>query len=96
MAAALQADIPVLEYSPKKVKQSVTGNGNATKEQVWKTIQQILKISETPEYLDATDALAVALCHHYQSKFLSGTKVAGSSWESFIKANPTRIKIKKN
>jgi len=95
MAAAMQANIPVEEYSPKKVKQSVTGNGSASKEQVWQTVQQILKFKEQPKYLDATDALAVALCHHYQSQFrVSGAK-GGSSWDKFIKENPGRVKIKK-
>ncbi len=95
MAAAMQANIPVMEYSPKKVKQSVTGNGNASKEQVAHTVQQILKMKEQPKYLDATDALAVALCHHYQSQFtVSGAK-GGSSWDQFIKDNPSRVKIKK-
>src|SRR5687768_16735053 len=66
IAAAMQAQLAVTEYSPKKVKQSITGNGNADKEQVWKMLQQVLKIKDQPKYFDATDALAVALCHYYQ------------------------------
>ena len=65
IAAAMQAGLPVTEYSPKKVKQSITGNGNATKEQVFKMLQRIIQLEELPHFLDATDALAVALCHHY-------------------------------
>jgi crossover junction endodeoxyribonuclease RuvC len=95
MAAAMQANIPVVEYSPKKVKQSVTGNGNASKDQVWRTVQQILKFKEQPKYLDATDALAVALCHHFQSQFSVAGAKSGSSWDKFITDNPDRVKIKK-
>jgi crossover junction endodeoxyribonuclease RuvC len=96
IAAAMHAGILVTEYSPKKVKQSITGNGNADKDQVWKMLQRILNIEEKPQYFDATDALAVALCHHYQSS--SPTYVEGKkakSWEDFIAKNPQRIsKIK--
>jgi len=93
MAAAIQADVPVIEYSPKKVKQSVTGNGNASKEQVQRTVQQILKFTDPSKYLDATDAVAVALCHHYQSGIR--IKSSGSSdWSTFIKENKHRIKKK--
>ncbi len=68
IAAAMQSGIPVTEYSPKKVKQSITGNGNADKEQVWKMLQRILQLEATDiKYMDASDALAVALCHHYQT-----------------------------
>ncbi|MEJ2005068.1 MAG: crossover junction endodeoxyribonuclease RuvC [Cyclobacteriaceae bacterium] len=89
MAAALRNDIPITEYAPKKVKQSVTGNGNASKEQVAEMIKTLLNFSEQPRLLDATDALAVALCHHFQF----GSRQNGSkSWKSFIKENPDRIK----
>lgn len=92
IAAAMQADIGVTEYSPKKVKQSITGNGNADKEQVWKMLQQILQIDEKPQYFDATDALAVALCHHYQTSGITGKKVKGlKGWEDFIAKNPGRV-----
>lgn len=96
MAATMQSKTPMQEYSPKKVKQSVTGNGNATKEQLWSTIQKILKFNETPQYLDASDAVAVALCHHFQSKFPIANSKSGKGWDAFIKENPDRIKIKKN
>lgn len=91
IASAMQHGLSACEYSPKKVKQSITGNGNATKEQVWKMLQQILKFEERPEYLDATDAVAVALCHHYQSSGMGGLKM-DSSWEIFLKNNAHRIK----
>ena len=95
IAAAMQAGIQVTEYSPKKVKQSITGNGNADKDQVWKMLQQVLKIEVKPQYFDATDALAVALCHHYQGGFLNVNKEKGlSGWSDFINKNPDRIKKK--
>lgn len=89
MSAALSREIPIVEYAPKKVKQSVTGNGNASKEQVAKMLMQVFQIKEIPKLLDATDALAVALCHHFQQGSL---KPKSKSWEGFLKANPNRIK----
>lgn len=89
MAAALSKEIPITEYAPKKVKQSVTGNGNASKEQVAQMLKSILKFDVVPKLLDATDALAVALCHHYNSN--SAAK-KNKSWKSFITDNPGRIK----
>lgn len=92
IAAAMQAGLAVTEYPPKKVKQSITGNGNASKEQVWKMLQQTLTLEEKPQYFDASDALAVALCHHYQSSSVLGKlpkKLKG--WQEFINKNPGRI-----
>ncbi len=90
MAPALQAGIPVFEYSPRSVKQSITGNGNASKEQVATLVQTILKIKETSKYLDATDGLAVALCHFYQdARPASGG--GPSSWQEFLRKNPGRV-----
>ena len=89
MAAALHRQIPIVEYAPKKVKQSVTGNGNASKEQVAKMLMSLLGIKELPKLLDATDALAVALCHHYQNGETSTKK---KSWEAFVTENPKRLK----
>lgn len=89
MAAALSRDIPITEYAPKKVKQSVTGNGNASKEQVAAMLQSILKLKEIPKLLDATDALAVALCHHYQG---GKPQTASKSWKAFLSDNPDRVK----
>jgi crossover junction endodeoxyribonuclease RuvC len=89
MSAALSRDIPIVEYAPKKVKQSVTGNGNASKEQVAKMLMTLFAIKELPKLLDATDALAVAVCHHFQKGDQSSK---AKSWESFIRDNPGRIK----
>ncbi|WP_258103976.1 crossover junction endodeoxyribonuclease RuvC [Marinoscillum sp. MHG1-6] len=89
MAAALSRDIPITEYAPKKVKQSVTGNGNASKEQVAAMLQTLLKFQEAPKLLDATDALAVALCHHFQG---GKTTKNFKSWGAFLSENPRRIK----
>ena len=92
IAAALQAAIPVTEYSPRKVKQAITGKGNAGKEQVWKMLERLVPLTEKPEYLDASDALAVAICHYYQTRSvipLSSAKVKG--WDEFIAKNPSRI-----
>jgi crossover junction endodeoxyribonuclease RuvC len=91
MSAALYRGIPIVEYAAKKVKQSVTGNGNASKEQVARMLMTIFAIKELPKLFDATDALAVAVCHHYQK----GAKTAKSrSWESFASENPKRLKTK--
>jgi len=92
IAAAMHFNIPVTEYSPRKIKQAVTGNGNAAKEQVWKMLQQILSLKEAPEYFDATDALAVALCHHYQISSPVKISAGFKGWEDFIKKNPDKIK----
>ena len=90
MAAALSKDIPIVEYAPKKVKKSVTGNGNATKEQVAAMLVNILKFEKMEkQMLDATDALGVALCHFYQ-KGISQDK--SKSWKAFINENPERVK----
>lgn len=89
MAAALSREIPITEYAPKKVKQSVTGNGNASKEQVASMLKTILKFDTEPKLLDATDALAVALCHHYNGNSLASKS---KSWKSFINDHPGRIK----
>lgn len=91
IAAAMVHSLPVTEYSPKKVKQSVTGNGNASKEQVWKMLQQIFTIEENPKYFDASDALAVALCHHYQSRFPLGKAKTMKNWGEFLSKNQDRI-----
>jgi len=93
IAAAMRHGLEVVEYSPKKVKQSVTGNGNADKEQVMKMLQSILSFKESPKHFDATDALAVAVCHHYQSNSPLGKAGKGlKGWEDFLKQNPGRLK----
>lgn len=93
IATAMHAGLAVTEYSPKKVKQSVTGNGNADKEQVLKMLQHYLQFNAKPMYYDATDALAVALCHHFQTSnalLKRGGKLKG--WEDFIKQHPGRVR----
>lgn len=89
MAAALYREVPITEYAPRKVKQAVTGNGNASKEQVAAMLMSLFKIKELPKLLDATDALGVALCHHFQGGKKSSKT---SSWSQFIKSNPGRVK----
>ena len=93
IAAALQHHIPVYEYSAKKVKKSVTGNGNASKEQVAAMLPHILKSGTLPDQLDATDGLAVAICHHFQANSpLAAKGKSHGSWSSFVKDNPSRVK----
>lgn len=90
MAAALSREIAITEYAPRKVKQSVTGNGNASKEQVAAMLKTLLKFDDAPKLLDATDALAVALCHHFQG---GGTaKSSYKSWNAFVSENPKKVK----
>lgn len=92
MAAGLYRDIPIVEYSPRKIKQSITGNGNASKEQVAAMLCSTLNQKLEAKYMDATDGLAVALCHHYQGKFSGKAGGKAKSWDQFIKANPNRVK----
>jgi len=91
MAAGLSREVPITEYSPKKIKMAITGNGNASKEQVAKMLQNLLKIKTLPKNLDATDGLAAAVCHFYNSgKITSGKNY--SSWGAFVKKNSDRVK----
>jgi len=91
IAAALSRDIPYEEYAPKKIKMSITGNGNASKEQVAKMLCHILKNKNITDSLDASDALATAICHHNQAGSIStGKKYSG--WDSFLKNNPGKKK----
>jgi len=104
IAAAMQAGIPVTEYSPKKVKQSITGNGNSEKEQVWKMLQRILLLEQEQPVYDASDALAVAVCHYFQYRMeallrdtgektgKTAHKKSAGSWEAFVRQNPGKIK----
>lgn len=92
IAAAMQAGIPVTEYSPRKIKQSITGNGNAGKEQVWKMLCTLLSLTEKPDYFDATDALAIAVCHHFQTGRLPAKTGKGfNGWDDFFRKNPERL-----
>ena len=95
MAAALTMGLSIEEYSPKKVKQSVTGNGNASKEQVCAMLENIVGQKFHDQYLDATDALAVAICHHHRLKSPFGGEKKYNDWSSFIKDNPKKVKSKK-
>ena len=91
MAAGLYRDIPIFEYSPKKIKKSITGNGNASKEQVAAMLKSLLTIKEMPKHLDATDGLAAAVCHFFQRDVgLKGKSYTG--WKAFVKDNPDRLK----
>ena len=92
LTAAVMKGIPVAEYAPRKAKISICGNGAASKEQVAMMIQKTLKVELNPKHLDATDALAIALCHHYQmSNPLAGTG-GKTDWKKFLENNPDRIK----
>ncbi len=92
LTAAVMKGIPVAEYAPRKAKIAICGNGAASKEQVAMMIQKTLKVELDPKYLDATDALAIALCHHYQmTNPLAGTG-GKTDWKKFLAENPDRIK----
>jgi crossover junction endodeoxyribonuclease RuvC len=93
IAAALSRQISVTEYAPRKIKQSITGNGAASKEQVAAMLQRVLQIADAdmPEKLDATDGLAAAVCHFYQSSSALATGKSYSGWKSFLTANPERL-----
>ena len=92
ISAALSRDIPIFEYAPLKIKMSITGNGQASKEQVAGMLQNLLSLKEFPtKYLDASDGLAVAVCHHFNSGNVSPDKNY-TGWASFLKQNPERLK----
>ena len=90
MSAGLSRQIPVTEYSPKKIKMAITGNGNASKEQVAKMLQNLLSIKNLPNNLDSTDGLAAAVCHFYNSGNIKSYNKY-KSWNSYIKNNPEKI-----
>lgn len=91
MAAGLSRDIPITEYAPKKIKMAITGNGNASKEQVAKMLQSTLGLKELPKNLDSTDGLAAAVCHFYNSgRVIPGKNYTG--WSAFVKQNEKRVK----
>ena len=93
IAAAMRHGLDVTEYSPKKIKQSITGNGNASKEQVLKMLQRLLNFKGDPKFFDASDALAVAVCHHFQENSLVPTTgPRANGWDDFLKKNPSRLK----
>ncbi|MGV7106676.1 crossover junction endodeoxyribonuclease RuvC [Flavobacterium sp. U410] len=90
MAAGLSRQIPITEYEPKKIKMAITGNGNASKEQVAKMLQQLLGLKTLPKNLDSTDGLAAAVCHFFNSgKVEIGKSYSG--WDAFVKQNEDRV-----
>lgn len=92
MAAGIVNHLRITEYSPKKIKQSVTGNGNASKEQVAAMLRHLLQVDLTDKRLDATDALATALCHFFQQNNLRGKEKNYNSWAAFLKEHPDRMR----
>lgn len=91
MSAALHRSLPIYEYAPRKIKQSITGNGNASKEQVAGLLKNMLHIKQLPADLDATDGLAAAVCHFYNCRNPLSNGQA-KSWKDFIRKNPGRLK----
>jgi crossover junction endodeoxyribonuclease RuvC len=90
MAACLIREVPITEYSPKKIKMAITGNGNASKEQVAKMLQNTLNIKVLPKNLDATDGLAAAVCHFYNAGRVTSDK-SYSGWGAFVNQNKNRL-----
>ncbi|MGO3706820.1 MAG: crossover junction endodeoxyribonuclease RuvC [Mesonia hippocampi] len=91
MAAGLSREVPVTEYSPKKIKMAITGNGNASKEQVARMLQSLLKLKSLPDNLDSTDGLAAAVCHFYNANKPQKEK-SYSGWAAFVQQNPNKVK----
>ena len=89
MAAGLSRQIPITEYSPKKIKMSITGNGNSSKEQVAKMLKNLLAFDELPKNLDSTDGLAAAVCHHFNNNRVN-KETKFSSWKSYVQQNPKK------
>jgi crossover junction endodeoxyribonuclease RuvC len=89
IAGALSRNLPICEYSPKKIKMSITGNGNASKEQVAAMLKTLLNFKVSPEFLDATDGVAAAVCHHFQRK-PAGAKKEYTGWKAFLADNPDK------
>lgn len=92
IAAALSHKVTIFEYAPRKVKAAITGEGAASKEQVATILKNIFKLRALPKVQDATDGLAVALCHYYQSTNRFGSKDSAKGWDSFIKNNPDKVR----
>jgi crossover junction endodeoxyribonuclease RuvC len=91
MAAGLSRDIPITEYSPKKINMAITGNGNASKEQVAKMLQSLLRFKELPKNLDSTDGLAAAVCHFFNAA-KGGDQKKYTGWKAFVSQNPGKVK----
>ena len=92
MAAGLSREVAITEYLPKKIKMAVTGNGNASKEQVAKMLQSMLKLKTLPKNLDSTDGLAAAVCHFYNSSSALSSEKSYTGWDAFVKQNEHRVK----
>ena len=92
IAAALHRHLPIYEYAPRKIKMAITGQGNASKEQVANLLQRMLKFDDMPKNLDATDGLAAAVCHFFQNSHSSGSTEKAKSWKEFMAKNPSRLK----
>jgi crossover junction endodeoxyribonuclease RuvC len=90
MAAGLSRQVPITEYSPKKIKMAITGNGNASKQQVAKMLQSLLELKELPKNLDSTDGLAAAVCHFYNAGRMDVGK-SYTGWAAFVKQNDDRV-----
>lgn len=101
MLAAIIHELPTAEYSPREVKKSVVGNGAASKHQVQYMVKTLLRLRETPRFYDATDALAVAICHslhigrispsHSRRKH-NGKSGDRTGWKMFVEQNPHRVR----
>lgn len=91
IAAALQRNIPIFEYAPKKIKMSITGNGMASKEQIAIFLHKFMDIQTTSETLDETDAIAIAFCHHLQGNLPSTGSSKCKNWSDYIKKNPDKL-----
>lgn len=92
IAAALQRDIPIFEYAPKKIKMSVTGSGNASKEQIALLLGKFMIINTTSDMMDETDAIAIAYCHYLQNcSPIINKDSSCRDWSDFIKKNPDKI-----
>lgn len=92
IAAAIHENVPVYQYAARKIKQSITGNGASSKEQVAGMLQHLLAIKEIPAKMDATDGLAVAVCHFYQNGVQNIGNTKYNSWQNFLSQNPDRVK----
>lgn len=94
IAVSLHRNVPFEEYTPRRIKQSITGKGGASKEQVAAMIQRLAGLKETPKHLDATDGIAVAICHYYSKGIGEHNKSKTSDWGAFISKNPKRNKTR--
>jgi crossover junction endodeoxyribonuclease RuvC len=92
ISAALYRNLPIFEYAPRKIKQAITGQGNASKEQVAGVLKSYLGLASLPQNLDATDGLAAAVCHYFQMSVEKRVATGAKSWKDFINKNPKRVK----